>query len=177
MNVFITNFRRIIRTEEPEKTLGKRLARNSVLLQRKPRRSIRTFALASYTHTHYLKKVKSVPSGSMLSSMFSLSSSSQNNTEKQITSQKCRSSIDCRHFNFDLVGKKIPSASLFYRLIRCKRFNGNQGIARIASIVSVGFHHGKLFSSDRVDSSDGDDYLETSLYGANHIIIQVEEKA
>ena len=36
----------------------------------------------------------------MLSSMFSLSSSSQNNTEKQITSQKSSSSIDCRHFNF-----------------------------------------------------------------------------
>ena len=45
MNVFITNFRRIIKTEEPEKTLGKRLARNLVLLQRKPRRSIRIFAI------------------------------------------------------------------------------------------------------------------------------------
>ena len=111
------------------------------------------------SYTRYLKKVKSVPSGSgreyrpnpksMLSSMFSLSSSSQNNTEKQIiTSQKSSSSIDCRHFNFDLVGKKIPSGSLFYRLIRYKRFNGNQGIARIASIASVVFHHGKLFSSD-----------------------------
>ena len=54
----------------------------------------------------------------MLSSIFSLSSSLQNNTEKQITSQKSSSSIDCRHFNFDLVCKKIPSASLFYRLIR-----------------------------------------------------------
>ena len=50
----------------------------------------------------------------MLSSIFSLSSSSQNNTEKQITSQKSSSSIDCRHFNFDLVGKKIPSAIPFY---------------------------------------------------------------
>ena len=100
----------------------------------------------------------------MLSSIFSLSSSSQNNTEKQITSQKSSSSsIDCRHFNFDLVGKKIPSASLFYRLIRYKRFNGNQVIARIASIASVVFHHGNLFSSDRDDSSYRDDYLETSL--------------
>ena len=121
----------------------------------------------SYTHTHYLKKVKSVPSGSMLSSMFSLSSSSQNNTEKQITSQKSCSSIDCLHFNFDLVGKKIPSASLFYRLIRYKRFNGNQGIALIASIASVVFHHGKLFSSDRNDSSDRDDYLKNTTHYSN----------
>ena len=66
------------------------------------------------------------------------SSSSQNITENQITSQKS-SSIDSRHFNFDLGGKKIPIASLFYRLIRYKRFNGNQGIARIASITSVVF--------------------------------------
>lgn len=57
-----------------------------------------------------------------------------NITENQITSQKS-SSIDSRHFNFDLGGKKIPIASLFYRLIRYKRFNGNQGIARIASVV------------------------------------------
>ena len=67
------------------------------------------------------------------------SSSSQNITENQITSQKSFSSIDSRHFNFDLGGKKIPIASLFYRLIRYKRFNGNQGIARIASIASVVF--------------------------------------
>ena len=66
------------------------------------------------------------------------SSSSQNITENQITSRKS-SSIDSRHFNFDLGGKKIPIASLFYRLIRYKRFNGNQGIARIASIASVVF--------------------------------------
>ena len=65
-------------------------------------------------------------------------SSSQNITENQITSQKS-SSIDCRHFNFDIGGKKIPIATLFYRLIRYKRFNGNQGIARIASIASVFF--------------------------------------
>ena len=51
----------------------------------------------------------------------------------------------------------------FTVLIRYKRFNGNQGIARIASIASVVFHHGKLFSSDRDDSGDRDDYLETSL--------------
>ena len=67
------------------------------------------------------------------------SSSSQNITENQITSQKSSSSIDSRHFNFDLGGKKILIASLFYRLIRYKRFNGNQGIARIASIASVVF--------------------------------------
>ena len=42
--------------------------------------------------------------------------------EKQITNQQSSSSIDCRHFNFDLGGKKIPSASLFYHLIRYKRF-------------------------------------------------------
>ena len=66
------------------------------------------------------------------------SSSSQNITENQITSQKS-SSIDCRHFNFDIGGKKIPIATLFYRLIRYKRFNGNQGIARIASNASVFF--------------------------------------
>ena len=126
MNVFITNFRRIIRTEEPY--IGR--TQNRCFLR------------------------------------FSLSSSSQNNTEKQITSQKSSSSVDCRHFNFDLVGKKIPSASLFYRLIRYKRFNGNQGIARIASIASVVFHHEKLFLSDRDDSSDRDNYLETSLNGA-----------
>ena len=59
----------------------------------------------------------------MLSLMFSLSSfSSQNITEKQITSQKSSSSIDCRHFDFDLGGKKIPSGSLFCRLIRYRRF-------------------------------------------------------
>ena len=89
------------------------------------------------SYTRHLKKVKSVPSGSgreyrpnpkpMLSSMFSFSSSSQNNTEKQMTSQKSSSSIDCRHFNFDLFGKKIPSASLFYRLIRYKpRYRKNR---------------------------------------------------
>ena len=27
------------------------------------------------------------------------------------------------------------------------------------------FHHGRLFSSDRDDSSDSDDYLETGLKG------------
>ena len=35
------------------------------------------------------------------------SSSSQNITENQITSQKSSSSIDSRHFNFDLGGKKF----------------------------------------------------------------------
>ena len=65
------------------------------------------------------------------------SSSSQNITENQIRRLKSSSSIDYRHFNFDLGAKKIPIASLFYRLIRYKRFNGNQGIARIASIASV----------------------------------------
>ena len=65
------------------------------------------------------------------------SSSSQNITDNQIRRLKSSSSIDYRHFNFDLGGKKIPIASLFYRLIRYKRFNGNQGIARIASIASV----------------------------------------
>ena len=145
MNVFMTNFRRIIRTEEPEKTPGQKFGLTAEEAEKKYK-NIRT------SYTRHLKKVKSVPSGSgreyrpnpkpMLSSMFSPSSSSQNSTEKQITSQKSSSSIDCRHFNFDLVGKKIPSASLFYRLIRYKRFNGNQGIARITSIASVVFHRG-----------------------------------
>ena len=35
------------------------------------------------------------------------SSSSQNITENQITSQQSSSSIDSRHFNFDLGGKKF----------------------------------------------------------------------
>ena len=45
MNVFITNFWTIIRTEEAERTPGKRLGRHLVFLQRKLRRSIRTSVL------------------------------------------------------------------------------------------------------------------------------------
>ena len=68
------------------------------------------------------------------------SSSSQNITENQITSQKSSSSIDSRHFNFDLGDKKfLLPVFFFYRFIRYKRFNGNQGIARIAPIASVVF--------------------------------------
>ena len=81
---------------------------------------------------------EAVPKTDASFDVISSSSSSQNITENQITSQKS-SSIDSRHFNFDLGGKKIPIANLFYRLIRYKRFNGNQGIARIASIASVVF--------------------------------------
>ena len=81
-----------------------------------------------------------------------------------MTSQESSSSIDCRHFDFDLGGKKIPSASLFYRLIRYRRFNGNQvSQESLQSLLSF-FHLGKHFSSDTDDSSDRDDYLETGLY-------------
>ena len=66
--------------------------------------------------------ISAEPKTDAIFDVLSFSSSLQNITEKQITRQKSSSSIDCRHFNFDLVGKKIPSASLFYRLIRYKRF-------------------------------------------------------
>ena len=74
-----------LRTEEPEKTSGKRFARNLT--------------------------AEAVPKTDAFFDV--LSSSSQNITEKQITSQKSSSSIDSSHFNFDLGGNKIPSASLF----------------------------------------------------------------
>ena len=45
--------------------------------------------------------------------VLSSSSFSQNITENQVRSQKSSSSIDSRHFNFDLGGKKVPIASLF----------------------------------------------------------------
>ena len=48
-----------------------------------------------------------------------------------------------------------------------------KGIVRIASIASVVFHHGKLFSNDRDDSSDRDDYLETSLeLSASGVVVE-----
>ena len=69
-------------------------------------------------------------------------SSSQNITEKQITSQKSSSSIDCCHFNFDLGGKKIPSASLFYRLIRfnrvCRFFTSGSSFQATETILATG---------------------------------------
>ena len=86
--------------------------------------------------------------------------SSQNITEKQISSQKSSSSIHSSHFNFNLGGKKNPSASLFHSFIRFKRFNGDQRIARMRLSF---FHLGKLLPSDKDDPSDSDDYFKTGL--------------
>ena len=50
---------------------------------------------------------EAVPKTDAFFDVLSSSSSSQNITANQITSQKSSSSIDSRHFNFDLGGKKF----------------------------------------------------------------------
>ena len=91
------------------------------------------------------------------------SSSSQNITANQITSQKSSSSIDSRHFNFDLGGKKFLLPVFFTvwsdtnDLMETKESQES-----LQSRLSF-LHLGRLFSSDRDDSIDSDDYLETGL--------------
>ena len=91
------------------------------------------------------------------------SSSSQNITANQITSQKSSSSIDSRHFNFHFVGKKFLLPVFFTVLSETNDLmETKESQESLQSRLSF-FHLGRLFSSDRDDSSDSDDYLETGL--------------